>query len=74
MTSTTLLRIALVSTALVTGSSMALAAGSHPQNHHCKLADGTMDMAKHKKECVAAKGTWVKDAPAAGDAASAPKK
>jgi hypothetical protein len=73
MTSTTLLRIALVSAALVTGSSLALAGGTR-QNHHCKLADGTMDTAKHKKECLAAKGTWVKDAPAAGDAASAPKK
>lgn len=73
MTSTTLLRIALVSAALVTGSSLALAAGKH-QNHHCKLADGTMDTAKTKKACLAAKGTWVKDAPAAGDAASAPKK
>ncbi|HEY8881304.1 MAG TPA: hypothetical protein VIN03_27300 [Roseateles sp.] len=73
MNSTTLLRIALVSAALVTGSSLALAAGTR-QNHHCKLADGTMDTAKTKKACLAAKGTWVKDAPAAGDAASAPKK
>jgi len=70
MTSTTLLRIALVSAALVTGSSLALAAGSK-QTHHCKLADGSMDMAKKKKACLADKGTWVKDAPAAG--ASAPK-
>jgi len=72
MTSTTLIRIALVSAALVTGSSMAMAAGAR-QNHHCKTADGSMDMAMKKKACLAAKGTWVKDAPAA-DAASAPKK
>lgn len=73
MTSTTLLRIALVCAALVTGSSLTFAAGTR-QNHHCKMADGAMDMAKNKKACLAAKGTWVKDAPAAGDAASAPKK
>jgi hypothetical protein len=71
MNSTTLLRIALVSAALVMGSSAALAA---KQTHHCKMADGTMDMAKTKKACLAAKGTWTKDAPPAADAASAPKK
>jgi Spy/CpxP family protein refolding chaperone len=73
MTSKTLLRITLVSAALVTASSMALAAGTR-QNHHCKMADGSMDMAKNKKACLAAKGTWTKDAPPAADAASAPKK
>jgi len=72
MTSTTLLRIALVSAALVTSSSLTFAAGPR-QNHHCKQADGTMDTTKTKKACLADKGTWVKDAPAA-DAASAPKK
>lgn len=36
-----------------------------PQNHHCKLPDGSMDMKKTHKECSAAKGTWAKDAPAA---------
>lgn len=44
-------------------------AGETKQNHHCKMADGTMDMAKTKGECKAAKGTWAKDA--AGDAAAA---
>jgi len=72
MTSTTLLRIALVSAALATGSSLTFAAGTH-QTHHCKLADGSTDAAKTKKACLAAKGTWAKDA-AAADAASAPKK
>ena len=43
-------------------------AGDGPkQTHHCKMADGSMDMAKTKKECRAAKGAWAKDtaAPAA---------
>jgi hypothetical protein len=39
----------------------AFAKGGSPQTHHCKMADGTMDMAKTKKECKAAKGTWAKD-------------
>jgi hypothetical protein len=43
-------------------------AGEPPkQTHHCKMPDGSMDMAKTKKECKAAKGTWAKDAAAAGD-------
>ena len=40
-----------------------------PQNHHCKLADGTTDAGKTKKQCLAAKGTWAKDA---ADAQAAP--
>lgn len=32
------------------------------QNHHCKKADGTMDMKLTHRECTAAKGQWVKDA------------
>lgn len=77
MTSKTLISIALVSAALA-ASSTAFAGGSH-QTHHCKQADGSMDMAKTKKACLADKGTWVKDAaasaPAAAPAASAaPKK
>jgi hypothetical protein len=44
-------------------------AGEPPkQNHHCKMPDGTMDMAKTHKECTTAKGKWVKDAPTAGEA------
>ena len=31
------------------------------QNHHCKLADGTMDMKKTHAQCTTAKGTWAKD-------------
>lgn len=48
-------------------ASPALAKGTPPpaQNHHCKLADGSMDMTKTHKQCDAAKGTWAKDAPAA---------
>lgn len=45
--------------------------GTH-QNHHCKPADGTMDMNKTKKACLADKETWVKDdASTAAPAASA---
>ena len=79
MTSRNLLRIALVSAALACGATAfadtkaaAPAKGTGTaQNHHCKQADGTMDMGKTKKACLAGKGTWLKDAPAAG-AASAP--
>ncbi len=46
--------------------SAAWAKGGSPQTHHCKMADGTMDMAKTKAQCKAAKGTWSKDKPAAG--------
>ena len=79
MTSKNLLRIALVSAALASGTlafagnkdaSPAKGTGTH-QNHHCKLADGTMDMGKTKKACLADKGTWLKDAKPA-DAAAAP--
>lgn len=41
-----------------------------PQNHHCKLADGTTDATKTHKQCLAAKGTWAKDAGAAPAAAA----
>jgi len=48
-----------------------------PQTHHCKLQDGSMDLKKTKKQCLADKGTWAKDAaasaaPAAPAAAAAP--
>ena len=55
----------LVLAALLGTSGVALAKGTHAQTHHCKLADGSMDMKKTHKECSAAKGTWAKDAPAA---------
>ncbi len=42
------------------------------QNHHCKLADGTMDMKKTHTQCTTAKGTWAKDA-ADAPKADAPK-
>jgi hypothetical protein len=79
MTSKNLLGIALVSAALATGTTAFAAdgapakhAGTH-QTHHCKQADGTMDMAKTKKACLADKGTWQKDAqPAAAASAPAP--
>jgi hypothetical protein len=73
-----LLRIALVSASFACGT-MAFAAtpASAPakgagtrQNHHCKQSDGTMDMSKTKKACMAGKGTWLKDDAAA--AAPAP--
>lgn len=48
------------------------------QNHHCKQADGTMDMSKTKKACLVDKGTWLKDGAAATApapaASAAPKK
>ena len=82
MTSKNLLRIALVSASLACGtvafaaapaSAAAKGTGTR-QNHHCKQSDGTMDMSKNKKACMAAKGTWLKDdaaanAPAASAAA-----
>ncbi len=54
---------------------LAFAKGGSPQTHHCKMPDGTMDMAKTKKQCHEAKGEWAKDATAASPAPSpAPKK
>jgi hypothetical protein len=70
MISKNIIRIALVAASFACGS-MAFAetkaapqakgAGT-PQNHHCKQSDGTMDMGKTKKACLAAKGSWLKDA------------
>ena len=86
MASKNIFRVALIA-ASVALSSAAFAADDAAapakkagtrQNHHCKQTDGTMDMTKTKKACVAAKGTWLKDsAPAAADPAAsavAPKK
>ena len=75
MTSSKLLRTALVAATLgCTTVAFAASSASAPakgtgtkQNHHCKQADGTMDMSKTKKACLADKGTWAKD-----DAAAAP--
>ena len=76
MTSKNLLPIALVSAFMAYGTmAFAQAPASAPakgtgtsQNHHCKQSDGTMDMSKTKKACLAEKGTWAKD----GAAATAP--
>lgn len=82
MISKNLLRIALVSASLSFGTAVfaeapasapAKGTGTH-QSHHCKQSDGTMDMSKTKKACMAGKGTWLKDraaatAPAASSAA-----
>ena len=85
MISKNLLRVALISACLACGTmafaetkDAAPAKGTGtPQSHHCKQPDGTMDMGKTKKACLAAKGTWLKDAqPAAAPtpAASAASK
>ncbi|MGC4062758.1 MAG: hypothetical protein QM749_18705 [Aquabacterium sp.] len=86
MASKNVLRIALVSASLACGTAAfaetpasAPAKGtSTPQNHHCKQSDGTMDMSKTKKACLAGKGTWLKDGAAptvsASAASAAPKK
>jgi hypothetical protein len=68
-------RLTVLAAALAS-SSVALAGGTHPQTHHCKLADGSMDMKKTHKQCTAAKGTWAKDAaaPAATPSKDAPAK
>ena len=89
MISSRLVRFAVVSAALAGSLSTASAAsaaasaasGAAParhtgtrQTHHCKMADGTMDMTKTHKACLADKGTWVKDAASAPAAASMPDK
>ena len=73
MISKTMLRIALVSASFACGTmAFAVTPASTPakgtgmrQNHHCKQADGIMEMNKTKKACVADKGTWLKDDAAA---------
>ena len=78
MTTKNVLRITLVSAALACGttafaetpaSAPAKGTGT-PQNHHCMQSDGTMDMSKTKKACLAGKGAWLKDG--AAPTASAP--
>ena len=53
----------VVAVALSLGLMAASARAGEPpkQNHHCKMADGSMDMAKTKKQCKEAKGTWALD-------------
>jgi hypothetical protein len=74
MSATRWMQVAVMSSALAV-SSLALAGGANAQNHHCKLPDGTMDAKKTHKQCTAAKGTWLKDAPSdTAKPAPAPKK
>ena len=85
MISKSIFRVALIAAAVV-ASNVAFAAddavapakkSGTKQNHHCKQADGTMDMTKTHKACVAAKGSWEKDgasAAAAPATSAAPKK
>ena len=76
MTSRKLLRTALISAAFACGAAAFAATPASapakgtgtPQNHHCKQSDGTMDLSKTKKACLADKGTWFKD----GGVATAP--
>lgn len=69
---TNLLRVAAVGVILAVGSGAAYAKNQGtPQTHHCKQQDGTMDMKKTKKQCMAASGTWAKDADAAAPAPAA---
>jgi hypothetical protein len=56
---------------LVLAVSGAAHAGGTHQTHHCKMQDGTTDTSKTKKKCLAAKGTWAKDAAAATAAPAA---
>jgi len=69
-----MLRVASIGAILAVSSGAAHAtAQGTPQTHHCKQQDGTMDMKKTHKQCLAAKGTWAKDADApAASAAPAP--
>lgn len=69
MNFTNMIRVACVGAILAASSSAAYAKNQGtPQTHHCKLQDGSMDMKKTKKQCLADKGTWAKDA----DSAAAP--
>ena len=75
MSSQQLIRVALISAALACSTAAFAdtpAKSGTRQNHHCKLADGTMDMSKTKKACLADKGTWAKDTQPAAAAAAAP--
>ncbi len=87
MNSTKLLRFALAA-ALAFGTSAFAATGAASaasaskgtgtaQTHHCQQADGSMDLGKTRKACLAAKGTWAKDGAASAPAtavSAAPRK
>ena len=71
MNFTSMIRVVCVGTLLAVSSSAVYAKNQGtPQTHHCKLQDGSMDMKKTKKQCLADKGTWAKDADAAATPAA----
>lgn len=71
MNFTNLLRVATIGAVLAVSSGAAYAKNQGtPQTHHCKMADGSMDMKKTKKQCLAGKGSWAKDSDAAAPAAA----
>ena len=67
-----LLRVTTLGVILAISGGAYAKSTSTPQTHHCKLQDGSMDMKKTKKQCLAASGTWAKDADAAAAAPAAP--
>ncbi len=52
------MKTSIVTFILAISTTLAAAA---PQDHHCKLPDGTFDGSKTQKQCTDAKGTWAKD-------------
>jgi hypothetical protein len=54
-----MLKLSITALALAALTAVASAA---PQDHHCKLPDGSYDVTKTQKQCTDAKGTWDKDA------------
>jgi hypothetical protein len=74
MTISKLIQISVLACSLgASGAAFAKGGPAPAQNHHCKMPDGTMDMAKTHKQCTAAKGTWAKDAAPPKDAAAPTK-
>lgn len=73
MNFTNIVRVACIGTVLAVSSGAVYAKNQGtPQTHHCKLQDGSMDMKKTKKQCLADKGSWAKDADASAAPAAAP--
>ena len=71
MNFTNMIKVACIGTVLAVSSGAVYAKNQGtPQTHHCKLQDGSMDMKKTKKQCLADKGTWAKDAASAAPAAA----
>jgi len=70
----TFIQTTLCATLIAGLSSIALAKGPTPQNHHC-VKDGATMEGKTRKDCKKEGGKWEKDAPAdkaAGGEAKAP--